>query len=110
MTGYFPHERLKVFQAALEFARWVHQTRNKFPSAQLKKQLTSAAESVVLNICEGAGSSGGNQRKHFQIAYGSAAECHGAVSLCQIYGVRQADHALDLLAQVRRMLAGLLRS
>ena len=39
----------------------------------------------------------------------SAAECHGAVSLCKVYGVADANQALELLSRVRRMLAGLMR-
>ena len=107
---YFPHERLKVFHKAVEFAGWAHSVRNKLPTAELRKQLSKAAESVVLNICEGAGSAGGNKRKHFQIAYGSAAECHGAATLCKAYGVPRSNEAIELLGHLRRMLAGVLRA
>ncbi len=105
--GWFPHERLDVFHAALEFAVWVRAARKEIPRAKLRNQLEEAAESIVLNICEAAGRSGGSRRNQFEIAYGSAAECHGAVCLCRIWGVRHAEEALRLLHRIRRMLAGL---
>ncbi len=105
--GWFPHERLDVFHAALEFAAWVHTVRKKIPRAKLRNQLEDAAESIVLNICEAAGRSAGSRRHQFEIAYGSAAECHGAVALCQIWGIPQTEEALHLLHRIRRMLAGL---
>ena len=107
--GWFPHERLDVFHAALEFAGWVRAVRSRIPRAKLRGQLEEAAESIVLNICEAAGRSGGSRRHQFEIAYGSAAECHGAVCLCRIYGVPNTEEALHLLHRIRRMLAGLHR-
>jgi four helix bundle protein len=105
--GWFPHERLDVFHVALEFAAWVHEARRRIPRAKLRNQLEDAADSIVLNVCEAAGRSGGNKRNQFETAYGSAAECHGAVRLCQIRGVPRADEALRLLDRIRRMLARL---
>ena len=60
--GWFPHERLDVFHAALEFAAWVRQARKQIPRAKLRNQLEEATESIVLNICEAAGCSGGSRR------------------------------------------------
>ncbi|MEZ6185576.1 MAG: four helix bundle protein [Planctomycetota bacterium] len=108
MAGYFPHQRLEAFQKALEVARWVHQARDKLP-ADLRKQLTRAAESVALNLAEGAGSSGGNRRRHFQIAYGSAAEAHAATELLEAYGLPGSQHAKGTLEEVGAMIGGLLR-
>ena len=105
--GWFPHERLDVFHAALEFAAWVQSVRDKVPRAKLRGHLEEASDSIVLNICEGAGRSAGARRNHFEIAYGSASECHGAVCLCQIRKVPGSDDALILLHRIRRMLAGL---
>ena len=105
--GWFPHERLDVFHVALEFAGWVHRVRRRIPRAGLRNQLADASESIVLNICEAASRSGGSRRNQFEIAYGSAAECHGAVRLCQLQGVPGAEEALRLLDRIRRMLARL---
>ena len=105
--GWFPHERLDVFRAAIEFAAWICSERKKIPRARLRNQLEDAAESIVLNICEAAGRSGGSRRNQFEIAYGSAAECHGALCLCRIWGVPQTEEAMHLLHRIRRMLAGL---
>ena len=105
--GWFPHERLDVFQAAIEFADWVERAREHIPRARLRNQLEEAAESIVLNICEAAARSAGSRRNQFEIAYGSAAECHGALMLCKLRGVPNTEHALDTLDRIRRMLARL---
>ncbi len=105
--GWFPHERLDVFQVALEFAAWVQEVRKYIPRAKLRNQLEEAAESIVLNICEASGRRGGSKRNLFEIAYGSAAECHGAVSLCKLMGIPKTDDAIRLLHRIRRMLARL---
>jgi four helix bundle protein len=47
----------------------------------MSDQLTRAAESIVLNIAEGAAHlSTGKKRYHYQIAYASAHECIAAVT------------------------------
>ena len=109
-TGYrFAHEGLDVFRTAIELASWIHTTGRRIPRAGLRNQLAAAAESVVLNLCEGTGRTGGSCRNHLEIAFGSAAECHGALSLCKAYGVPGADDALELVDRIRRMLFGLMR-
>jgi four helix bundle protein len=46
----------------------------------LATQLRTAATSVTLNLSEGQRSGGGNQRRHYEIAHGSANEVKGAHS------------------------------
>ena len=45
----------------------------------LDRQLRRAASSVLLNLAEGSGSSGGNRRLRYQNALGSARECQAAL-------------------------------
>ena len=74
MSTGFPHESLDCYRLAVSVARWVAAAR--FPSrhASLADQAVRAAQSVVLNIAEGAGRTGLPAKNHFRIALGSAAE------------------------------------
>ena len=71
----FPHEDLLVYQDARAFLKAVLGFRWPSGHGELKRQLTRAALSIPLNICEGrshiyAGNSGTN---YYRIALGSAA-------------------------------------
>ena len=77
---YFGHEKLEVYQAALSVARWAMKASC---GSSLKDQLVRAAQSVVLNVAEGAALPGGDaQKRHFKIALGSAAEVAAAMDMC----------------------------
>ena len=52
----------------------------------LADQMHRAATSLVLNLAEGARSSGGNQKRHYDIAHGSANEVKGCLDLCEAWG------------------------
>jgi four helix bundle protein len=53
----------------------------------LATQLRTAATSVTLNLSEGQRSGGGNQRRHYEIAHGSANEVKGALAVAQAWGL-----------------------
>lgn len=75
-------ERLRVYHLALAFARHVDAVlRQARCRSSLSNQLIRAAESIILNIAEGAGHfSPGLKRHHYQIAHASAEECIGALA------------------------------
>ena len=52
----------------------------------LGDQLRRAATSVTLNLGEGQRSSKGNQRKHYQIAHGSANEVKACLDVSEAWG------------------------
>src|SRR5689334_21705528 len=52
----------------------------------LASQLQRAATSVSLNISEGRDRSGGDQRRFYEIAAGSAAEVHAALDAAEAWG------------------------
>lgn len=70
-------ERLRVYRLAQEFARATDDiTRRVRMSRSLADQLERAANSVVLNIAEGAGHfSPGRKAAHYEIARASGYEC-----------------------------------
>ena len=80
-----PAERLRVYWLALELARDVDAvSRLARIFGSLAGQLTRAANSVVLNIAEGAAHfSAGKKIYHYQLAYGSAEECIAALRRIQ---------------------------
>ena len=63
---------------ALELNREVSEICGKLKkrSATLAKQLERATTSVALNVAEGSGREGGDQRHQYRIAHGSAKEVH----------------------------------
>jgi four helix bundle protein len=78
MDVVFDHERLRVYQRALDFYSWVFLTLPQLPRghAPVLDQLRRAGSSVALNIAEGAGKYElADKRRHYLIARGSAMEC-----------------------------------
>ena len=71
-----PNEKLIAYQLALEFHRSVMPLARFRGFANLRDQLLRAADSVVLNIAEGAGrTSRDDKARFYAIAQGSLIEC-----------------------------------
>ena len=107
----FPHEHLRVYQDACQFLQRVHGLSTR-GHRDLHRQLSRAALSVSLNVCEGrsqrfAGNSGVN---FYRIALGSAAECHGALQALEIITGTPLDAEIALIRRVGARLAGLLNA
>ena len=86
--AYLPHERLDVYCVALEFRRSLAPLAKVRGIAPLRDQLFRAADSVVLNIAEGAGrNSRADKQRHYEIAKGSATESAAALELLHHSGV-----------------------
>lgn len=71
------HERLDVYQFALDFLVFANDIIEKLPRGRshLADQFTRASTSVVLNIAEGAGKlSKPDKRRYYLTARGSATE------------------------------------
>ena len=80
--AYLPHERLDVYRLALEYRRSLAPLAKVRGIAALRDQLFRAADSVVLNIAEGAGRNSRNDKSRFyEIAKGSATESAAALEL-----------------------------
>ena len=71
-----PNERLIAYRLAVEFHQRVTPLARTRGLANLRDQLLRAADSVVLNIAEGAGRlSRDDKRRFYEIALGSLLEC-----------------------------------
>ena len=77
-----PCERLDAYHLAVEFHRNIVPLARARGLASLRDQLLRAAESVVLNIAEGAGrTSRDDKRRIYEIALGSIVECGAVLDL-----------------------------
>ena len=79
----FHHEKLTVYQRALEFASWSPDLIESLTKrTSTRDHLERAGDSIALNIAEGNGKFSQKDRaRFFQIAHGSALECAGCLDL-----------------------------
>src|SRR5438445_418713 len=79
----FHHEKLKVYQRALEFAGWSQVLIDAMTKkTSTRDQLERAGDSIALNIAEGNGKFSTKVRaRFFQIAHGSALESAACLDL-----------------------------
>jgi four helix bundle protein len=109
----FHHEKLTVYQRALQFAAWSQELiESATKKTSTRDQLERAGDSVALNIAEGNGKFSQKDRaRFFQIAHGSALECAACLDLlvarkcCEPASIIRGK---ELLEEVVRMLFALL--
>jgi four helix bundle protein len=111
-SAVFDHDRLDVYQRAVQLLDLVDQIVDQMPSgrAHLKDQLDRAATSVVLNIAEGAGEfSPRDKRRFYRMARRSATE--SAAILAVVTRRKQAPEELlrDALELLHRIVSMLVR-
>ena len=97
------HERLLAYRTALEFYRLATTIRRGLPRGlgPLGDQLSRAAQSVCLNLAEGAASrSRAVKMRSWDIAAGSACECAAALDVVDV----EDGAAAGLIAQARDRL------
>jgi four helix bundle protein len=114
MPPIFDHEKLTVYQRALEFIEWVTPLLEELPkSVAVQNQLDRASTSIVLNIAEGNGKFGPADRfKYFDIARGSTVECAACLDVLvrkKKCSLEQTMPGKSLLHEVVAMLMGLLK-
>jgi len=109
----FDHERLDVYQFALDFAVMANDIVESLPRGRgnLADQLARASTSIVLNIAEGSGKySGPDKRRYYLSAAGSTAECAAILDILMRFNlVEKTQHSLgkELLDRMAAMLVGL---
>ena len=112
----FDHERLEVYQLALEFVTVADEITNNLPKGRhyLVDQLRRAATSVVLNIAEGAGEfSPAEKARFYRMARRSATECAAVLDICLSIGVEpeeQLDEGKGILVRVVGMMTRMVKS
>jgi four helix bundle protein len=111
----FDHEKLRVYQEALQFASAVETILEHVKkSSVLHDQLDRARTSILLNIAEGNGRyTAADRCRFFDMARGSALECAACFDL---FAVKNLISKAELetnkasLERIVSMLVGLIRS
>ena len=108
----FGHEQLDVYRAAIEYVGWAYRLRNGLKGHRnAKDQLLRTSQAIPLNIAEGNGkATGGDRRRYFEIARGSAMECAAVQDVLEVCGAlspRDNANAKRLLDRIVAMLTKL---
>ena len=92
----------RTFDLAVEFYRL---TRTLACRGPLKEQLSRAAQSIALNLCEGRGKPTlKDQLKFFHIAMGSVRECQGILILANSQHTKAWSTLDSLAAHLYRLI------
>ena len=112
-----PHEKLDVWNRAIDFVEAIYQATASFPKAEqfgLTSQIRRAAVSIPANIAEGAARDSTKEFAHFvSNAQGSASELETELLIAFRLGLSQKDIYSRLrteLDSIGRMLIGLSRN
>ena len=105
----FHHEKLTVYQRALEFAGWSQDLiDSQTKKTSTRDQLGRAGDSIALNIAEGSGKFSQRDRaRFFQIAHGSTLECAACLDLLVARRCCEGDAIIkgkETLEEIVRML------
>ena len=111
----FSHERLVVYQHAIEFVAWSHTLLNGVDAVgSVRTQLERAATSIPLNIAEGnVKSSPRDRRRYWEIALGSTVECAAILDVLVARALRSSadvSRGQDALERIVSMLVKLVQS
>ncbi len=88
----FDHERLDVYQVAIDFVAFADDVVERLPRGRryLADQFQRAALSVPLNVAEGAGEFSHNDKKRIcRMALRSATECAAILDVCRRLEIAQ---------------------
>ena len=105
-------EGLRVYWLALDFVSAVDELIERLPTkGTLGEQLRRAAESIILNIAEGAAHvAPGTKIYHYELAYASAHECIAALhALGRRYPDVNTNAELRMVNMICVMLVSLLK-
>jgi four helix bundle protein len=111
----FDHEKLNVYQRALEFVAATSDLLERIPKqSALHSQLDRASTAIPLNIAEGSGKWTAPDRcRFYDIARGSALECAAALDVAVVKKALRAEEITDakqLLVAIVSMLVALIKS
>lgn len=112
----FDHEKLDVYQLAIEFAAQADQISESLPRGRryLADQLQRAALGIVLNIAEGSGRfSPGDKSAFYTRSRASATESAAVLDVCVKLKLISPDLAASnkvLLERIAQMLTKLIKS
>jgi four helix bundle protein len=104
--------KLKVYEKALAFTKTVRSTTRKFPKDELfalTSQFRRAADSIVLNISEGAGNRSDKEfAKFLDYSIRSGHECVGCIDIAFVNDYVSEKIQSDLFGDVDEIIAMLI--
>jgi four helix bundle protein len=112
----FDHEKLDVYQVAIEFVAKANDIVEQLPRGRgyLADQLQRAALSIVLNIAEGAGKfSPADKAVFYTRARGSATESAAVLDVCrklELLETAVTENNKALLERIAQMLTKLIKA
>ena len=111
----FDHEKLNVYQKAIQFVGWSSNLLENVPkSSAVHNQLERASTSIALNIAEGNGKHTSADRcRYFDIARGSALECAACLDVIVAKGFthqKLTETGKAMLLEIVSMIVGLIRA
>jgi len=102
-------KELKVYQRSLQFTRTARQITKRFPKDEqfvLSAQFRRAADSIPLNISEGAGNDSAKEFSRFLIySIRSGYECSGCLDVALINSFIDEDAHAQSSAEVQEIIA-----
>ncbi len=103
----FGHEKFDVYRAAIEYVGWSYRFCEALKGHRnAKDQLLRASQAIPLNIAEGNGkATGGDRRRYFEIARGSALECGAVQDVLQVCGAMSAEENVKTKILLDRIVA-----
>jgi four helix bundle protein len=115
MRTYLDHEKLEVYQKALEFITWTLPLLEAVPAnLSVRNQLDRASTSIPLNIAEGNGKfTSADRCRYFDNARGSALECSACLDVMVAKKVGTSAGVAAgkaLLIRMVNMLFGMIRA
>lgn len=110
----FAHERLDVYQKAIEFVAWGQILLDSLPpGATARAHLERASTSIPLNIAEGGAKRSKRDRaRYWQVSLGSALECAAILDVLVARGLKSTEEVRkgkQILDRVAAMLMTLLK-
>lgn len=111
----FSHEKLIVYQQALNFVEFTDKVLNEsWLNLNVYQQLDKASTSIPLNIAEGTGRFTNKDKSHYyDIARGSALECSACLDVLlkkKIITEQLANEGKKILVEIVSMLIALIKS
>ena len=115
MEIFFDHEKLKVYQKAIEFVKWSENVNKKVSTKiAVVDQFDRASTSIALNIAEGNGKYSGKDRcRYFDIARASSFECASCLDIMFVKKIIDEEllkEGKTILKEIVSMLIGLIKS
>ena len=112
----FAHEKLDVYNLALDFLVLAHGVIENLPRGHgyLADQLGRASTSIVLNLAEGSGKfSKPDKRRYYLTAAGSATECAAILDIClrlNLVLIESHSTGKEMLQRIAAMLVKLAKA